>query len=175
MTGLHVALAEGELALVPTIDEHREPLRDACAADPDIWQIYSISMIGPAFDPSFDAMLGSPRRLAFTVLVGGKVVGCTSYMHDPDNASVEIGFTYLHPAQRGTGLNRRMKKLLIEHGFAYGLNRIELRVDARNQRSQAAVARLGATREGVLRRNKVTWTGHVRDTVVFSLLPGEWK
>ena len=55
-----------------------------------------------------------------------------------------------------------------------GIRRVEFRVDARNARSQAAMAKLGATGEGVLRADRITWTGHVRDTVLFSILKDEW-
>ncbi len=64
--------------------------------------------------------------------------------------------------------------MLIDHAFACGLERVGFKVDARNTRSQAAVAKLGAIREGVLRHERKTWTGHVRDTVAFSILRHEW-
>jgi RimJ/RimL family protein N-acetyltransferase len=68
---------------------------------------------------------------------------------------------------------------MLAHAFEGGLfgepaNRVEIMVDLRNLRSQAAVAKLGAVREGVLRRHKVTWTGHLRDTVAFSIIAEEW-
>ncbi len=175
MSNLHVTLGNGDLMLVPLNETHREGLRDACAADPAVWTIYPYSMIGDAFDPAFDRMIATPGRLPYAVVADGVVKGCTSYFHDAANRSVEIGGTYLHPHARGTGLNRRMKALLVDHAFAQGANRIEFRVDARNLRSCAAVEKLGAHRDGVLRRNRITWTGHVRDTVVYSLLPGEWR
>lgn len=175
MTGLHAPLAEGDLALVPLVEAHREPLRAACAADADIWAMLPYSMLGDAFDPAFDTMTDTPSRLPFAVLVGGALGGCTSYLHDAANAAVEIGGTYITPALRGTGVNRRMKALLVGHAFACGIGRVEFRVDARNRRSCAAVEKLGAHRDGVLRRNRVTWTGYVRDTVIYSLLPGEWS
>ncbi len=93
---------------------------------------------------------------------------------DQRHRVLEIGFTYYRPALRGTGFNRRIKNMMIGRAIAFGFHRIEFRVDARNLRSQAAVAKLGATREGVLRADTITWTGHVRDTVIFSLLAGEW-
>jgi len=63
----------------------------------------------------------------------------------------------------------------IDHAFASGFDRIEFTVDARNKRSCAAVLKLGATHEGTLRRNRITWTGYVRDTCVFGLLREEWE
>jgi RimJ/RimL family protein N-acetyltransferase len=63
---------------------------------------------------------------------------------------------------------------MLDHAFNAGAIRVQFRVDSRNKRSQAAVAKLGAVREGVLRRDMITWTGYVRDTVVFSILDHEW-
>jgi len=63
---------------------------------------------------------------------------------------------------------------MLNHAFAAGAVRVQFRVDSRNQRSQAAMTKLGAIREGVLRRDLVTWTGYIRDTVVFSILDDEW-
>jgi len=173
-TGLHAPLRDGDLSLEPLIEAHREELRAACAADTEVWVMFPYSMLGDAFDPAFDHMLDTPGRLAFAVVQGGAVLGCTSYMHDEENAAVEIGGTFIHPRLRGSGANRRMKALLIERAFGLGIRRIEFRVDTRNARSMAAVTKLGAKLDGVLRRNRVTWTGYVRDTAVYSLLPGEW-
>jgi RimJ/RimL family protein N-acetyltransferase len=75
---------------------------------------------------------------------------------------------------RGTGLNRRIKDMMLKRAFGAGIRRVEFRVDARNARSQAAMAKLGATREGLLRADRITWTGHVRDTVLFAILKDEW-
>ena len=63
---------------------------------------------------------------------------------------------------------------MLAHGFASGALRVQFSVDTRNQRSQAAMAKLGAVKEGVLRKNQITWTGHVRDTAIFSVLREEW-
>jgi RimJ/RimL family protein N-acetyltransferase len=64
--------------------------------------------------------------------------------------------------------------MMLKHVFGCGIRRVEFRVDLRNQRSQAAMKKLGAVREGVLRADRVTWTGHVRDTVLFAILKEEW-
>lgn len=171
MSELRAALADGDLRLEPLGDVHREGLRAACAADPEIWVIYSSSMIGDAFDPSFDALC---KRDAFAIHEGETLVGCSSYYsYEPENRAVAIGYTYIAPAVRGSGFNLRLKRLMIDHARACGIHRIVFDVDTRNTRSQAAVLKLGARQEAVLRQNKITWTGYVRDTAVFSLLPGE--
>jgi N-acetyltransferase len=87
---------------------------------------------------------------------------------------VEIGTTFLHPDVRGGFVNPEAKMLMLSHAFAAGAVRVQFRVDSRNQRSQAAMTKLGAVREGVLRRDLLTWTGYIRDTVVFSILDHEW-
>jgi RimJ/RimL family protein N-acetyltransferase len=99
----------------------------------------------------------------------------TSYIGpDPVNASVEIGGTYYHPDHRGGAVNPAAKLLMLDHAFAAGARRVQLNVDAINHRSCAAVLKLGAVQEGVLRQHRVVWTGRIRDTVVFSILAAEW-
>ena len=170
---LHVTLAAGSVSVVPLAEAHREALRAACAADIEIWTIYPMSFIDAPFDPNFSAMLSAANRLPFALLDNGVVVGMTSWFFDESNAVGEIGGTYIVPALRGTGFNANVKHLMIEHAFACGIRRIEFRVDTRNTRSCAAVLKLGAQCEGTLRRNRVTWTGYVRDTAVFGLLPSD--
>ena len=93
---------------------------------------------------------------------------------DDSRQTLEIGGTYYRPKFRGTGFNRRAKDIMIARAFACGVRRVEFRVDIRNRRSQAAMKKLGAVREGVLRADRITWTGHVRDTVLFAILKDEW-
>jgi RimJ/RimL family protein N-acetyltransferase len=172
---LSVPLADGVAHLEPLDESHREALRAACAADPAIWNIYFVSYNGPEFDASFDALMAGSDRRVFAAFAGGVLIGMTGYLHVvPAHRTLEIGNTYYAPEARGTGLNRRFKSLLIEHAFACGFHRIEFRVDIRNQRSQAAMAKLGAVREGVLRDHLLTWNGHVRSSAIFSILKGEW-
>ena len=174
-TDLHRPLDEGDLQLTPLEETHRDALRAVCAEDPDIWQIYATNFGPPDFDSNVSALLANPGRLGFAVLLGGVLVGMSAYLRiDASADTLEVGNTYLAPAARGTGLNRRMKALMIGHAFDCGFRRIEFRVDARNVRSQAAVRKLGAAREGLLRAERITWTGHVRDTALFALLREDW-
>jgi len=174
---LYQPLSEGDLSLEPLAEAHREGLRAACAQDEDIWRIYPFSYLGDAFDPQFERMLSTGRaRRCYAVLCAGEVVGMTGWLdHGAPGWSIEIGNTYIVPGLRGTGFNGRMKALMLGHAFACGLERVVLKVDAVNVRSQAAVLKLGCTREGVMRHERLTWTGRVRDTVLFSLLRDEWK
>jgi len=175
VTRLAAPMAAGDLRIEPLREEHRAALRAACAQDADIWRIYATSYDPDHFDESFDALLAKPDGRSFALLVNGMLVGMSSYIGiDPDRGVLEIGSTYYVPAMRGTGFNLRVKDLMIRRAVDCGFRRIEFRVDARNGRSQAAMAKIGGVREGVLRADRITWTGHVRDTVLFSILAPEW-
>ncbi|MBL9064831.1 MAG: GNAT family N-acetyltransferase [Sphingopyxis sp.] len=172
---LYVELADGDLRLVKLAEAHREALRAVCAADGDIWTIYSSSFGGEHFDASFDALVGGGGRMPYAIFDRDTLVGMTAWLRPDWSAeTVEIGNSYLHPNARGTGFNGRLKRLMIDHAFAAGIRRIEFRIDERNKRSQAAVAKLGCTKEATLRSERITWTGHVRDTALWSLLADEW-
>ena len=88
---------------------------------------------------------------------------------------LEIGWTWYHPALQGTGLNHACKSLLLRYGFdELKLNRIELKTSIYNLKSQAAMLKIGAVKEGVLRNHMITENGTVRDTVFFSFIEQEW-
>lgn len=158
----------------PMSEGHREALRAACAEDDDIWQLWMLDFGAAGFDASFDRIAGLPwiRHMLYRA---DELVGMSCFI-SPDAARgvVEIGNTYYRPRFRGTGLNRRIKDMMLARAFDCGLRRVEFRVDRRNVRSQAAMKKLGAVREGVLRADRITWTGHVRDTVLFAILKDEW-
>lgn len=175
MTELGAPLEDGDLHLAPLAERHRADLKAACAEDPDIWPLYSVSYDPDHFDAQFDALRGREGTYPFAVVLGGRLVGMTAFLnHLPARQTVEIGNTYYAPAMRGTGLNRRIKTLLLDRAFACDIRRVELRVDDRNARSKAAVRKLGANQDGLIRAERITWTGHVRDTALFSILAGEW-
>ena len=166
----------GDLGLEPLAEEHRAALKAACAEDGEVWKIYALSFDPDHFDASFDVLRGRSNGRAFAIFDGDELAGMSAYIGiDPDRGALEIGNTFYRPRLRGTGFNRRVKDLMIRRAIDCGFRRIEFRVDARNQRSQAAMAKIGGVREGVLRADRITWTGHVRDTVLFSILAEEWK
>ena len=156
-------------------EQWREPLKAACAEDPDIWPIYSISFDPEHFDESIELFSNAGRNRTFVLFDGDELVGMSSFLGiDEGRQCLEIGGTYYRPSFRGTGFNRRVKDMMLRRAFQCGIRRVEFRVDRRNARSQAAMVKLGAVREGVLRADRITWTGHVRDTVLFSILQHEW-
>ncbi len=173
---LYVDLANGDLQLRRLNETHREALRAACACDEEIWPIYGVSYDPGHFDASFDALIGHESRMPFAVFDGADMVGMTAFLRPDWSAqTIEIGNSYIIPALRGRGFNRRVKHCMLGHAFAVGIRRVEFRIDERNARSQAAVAKLGCTKEGTLRAERITWTGHVRDTALWSLLADEWS
>ena len=157
-------------------EEFREPLKAACAEDRDIWQIYANNFGPDGFDESIDLYTSVRRNQTFVLFDGDELAGMSSFLGiDPGGQCLEIGGTYYRPHLRGTGLNRRIKDMMLGHAFDCGIRRVEFRVDRRNARSQAAMKKLGAVREGVIRADRITWTGHVRDTVLFAILKDEWR
>jgi RimJ/RimL family protein N-acetyltransferase len=171
---LHRPMADGDIALEPLAHAHREGLRACCRVDDPIWPIYPVNLVGEGFDGGFAAVLGDAGRRAFAVLQAREVVGMTAFLNlAPERQTLELGGTFMAPWVRGTGLNTRVKRLMLARAFGAGVRRVEFRVDARNGRSLRAVEKLGAVREGVLRAERITWTGHLRDTVMFSILSGE--
>ena len=168
-------MADGPLTLDPLTKQDREALRACCPPDDEVWAIYPTDF-GGAFDASFDGLLANPVRHVFLIRDTGRAVGMTSFLNIlPDRQTLEVGGTYMAPAVRGTGVNARVKRLMLGRAFGCGIRRVEFRIDERNQRSQRAVEKLGAVKEGVLRAERVTWTGHIRDTGLFSILADEWR
>ena len=155
----------------------REELRAALDCDPENWSIQLVSARGADFDDYWQAMVGMEGRIGFAVRdrASGRIAGTSSFFSiDPDNRTLEIGGTWLRPEHRGTPVNPEMKLLMLGAAFGAGALRVQFSVDSRNARSQAAVLKLGAVKEGVIRRHRITWTGHRRDTALFSILDEEW-
>ncbi|MBX9622518.1 MAG: GNAT family N-acetyltransferase [Gemmataceae bacterium] len=166
--------------LEPVAEAHRDGLR-AAADDPRIFAVTTADAAGPAFDPWFAELLAlqaAGTRLTYAVRLAatGEVVGSTSlFDYEPRHKRAEIGWTWYRPDHQGTAVNPECKLLLFAHGFdTMGLNRVQLKTDLINTRSQAAIAKLGAVREGVLRAHMVVKEGRVRDTVMYSVTRAEW-
>ncbi|PZU57082.1 MAG: GNAT family N-acetyltransferase [Sphingobium sp.] len=175
LDALLMPIAAGDLHMEQLAERHREGLRAACPIDDPVWDIYPVRIAGADFDREFEAIIASPGRHPFAIMDGGRFAGMSGFLNvDAPNRVLELGGTYMTPAVRGSGVNGRVKPMLLARAFTSGFDRVEFRIDVRNGRSLRAVEKLGAVREGVLRRQRVTWTGHVRDTVVFSILRGEW-
>jgi RimJ/RimL family protein N-acetyltransferase len=125
-----------------------------------------------------DEALAAPAQLAFAIVETGKgkVVGSTRYLNvRPEHRSLEIGWTWLGQDWQRTGINTQVKLLLLSHAFErLGCVRVEFKTDSRNDRSQRALERIGASREGVLRNHMIVQGDYVRDSVFFSVIDREW-
>lgn len=167
--------------LEPLEPSHEEPLR-AAAADGKLWELWYTSVPEPeqVFAYIATALEGQERghMLPWAVrdLASGRIVGTTRY-HDivATIDRVEIGWTWYAQRMHGTALNSICKLLLLEHAFeTLGCAVVGLRTDNFNFRSQAAIAAIGAKKDGVIRHHFARRDGSVRDSVMFSILHTEW-
>lgn len=163
--------------LEPLGAAHREALR-AAAADPSIWLHWPRDVAGQGWDATFDwqtAEHAAGRWIIHAVFVAERAVGQTCYLAiRPEHAGVEIGGTWYAPDAQGGPVNPACKLLMLDHAFASGAERVELKTDARNARSRAAILKLGATFEGIHRRHMRRPDGAWRDTAWYSVLREEW-
>jgi RimJ/RimL family protein N-acetyltransferase len=124
------------------------------------------------------ALQAQGTDLPFTVidLAAGNAIGCTRFLNiDPPSRSLEIGGTWYGLAYQGTLVNTECKYLLLKHAFEIlDCVRVWFKTDLRNHRSQRAIERLGAVKEGVLRNHMILPDGYIRDSVMYSIIPEEW-
>lgn len=176
-----VVLEGRGVRLEPLRPHHREALLEA-AAFPEIWPWLSADLRAPdAMDRWIAEAQDAERRgteFAFAVVLrdGGRAVGSTRYLDvAAAHRGVEIGWTWYTPAVWGSAVNPEAKLLLLRHAFeSWGAVRVCLKTDGQNLRSQAAIARLGAVREGTLRQHRRRPDGSWRDTATFSVVAREW-
>jgi len=176
-----VTLSARSVTLVPLALEHEAGLR-AAAADGALWQLRVTSVPEPeqtrAYIETALAMREAGNRFAFAVTdaATGTVRGCTSY-HDIVSAlkRVEIGWTWYAKRCQRTHVNTTCKLLLLTHAFeTLGCQVVGWRTDNFNFASQAAIERLGAQKDGIIRGHALRRDGTIRDTVMYSMRAGEW-
>ena len=170
------------VTLEPLDIRHAEDLWRA-GQDPEIWRCMPRPMFRD-LDNVKEWIVETQRvatggeEIPFAILhcQSGEAVGSTRYLDiQRANHSLEIGWTWLGKAVQRTAVNTECKYLLLRQAFeSWRAVRVQLKTDARNLVSQTAIARLGAVREGVLRKQRKMWDGHIRDTVYFSILDTEW-
>jgi N-acetyltransferase len=172
---------EGHFVLLEPYEEGlKTAVGSALDCDASAWDLFAMSGQGAHFakwwgDLNEQMARGSWIAYAIRDRATRSVVGTSSFLNiKKERQTVEIGATFLHPDVRSGYVNAESKLLMLQHAFGSGARRVELLTDARNARSQAAIAKLGAVREGVLRRDRITWTGHVRDSVLFSITDLDW-
>jgi RimJ/RimL family protein N-acetyltransferase len=174
-----VVLVGNKVRLEPLSHEHAQSLysRGRTGAD---WTYMPRSCFVDQADTRqwIDEALTTAGQLPFAIIETGKnkVVGSSRYLNiRPAHRSLEIGWTWLGQDWQRTAINTEAKLLLLSHAFErLGCVRVEFKTDARNVRSQAALERIGAVREGVLRNHMIVQDNFARDSVYFSIIDTEW-
>lgn len=175
-------LPNGVARLEPLRPDHAGDLLTALA-DGSIFRYMPIAP--PTSRAAMDALIreafdraagGAELPFAIVFRPTGRAVGSTRYLDiQRANRSLEIGWTWVGAEWQRSRVNTECKYLLLRHAFeTLGAVRVQIKTDTRNERSQRAIERLGAVREGVLRRSRVLHDGYIRDTVYYSILDHEW-
>jgi RimJ/RimL family protein N-acetyltransferase len=175
-----IALECAGVRLEPLAEDHRAGLRRA-GQSPEIWDHMPYAARGRGFDSWFDHSLeaaasGVDAVWAVRCSAEGPLVGSTRFLAiEAAHRRVEIGSTWYAPQAWGSRVNPACKLALMRFAFEdLGFNRVEFKTDIRNQRSQAAIAKLGAVREGVFRAHMIRPDGTLRDSVYFSVIASDW-
>lgn len=164
----------GRIVRVEPIEErHREGLREAAEAEPQIHRFTNMYTLG--FDRWFDLALANEQEVPFVVHVGDRPVGSSRYLNvEPFHKRVEIGWTWLERPQWGTGANIETKYLLLKNAFdAWGAMRVEFKTDARNLRVRGALLGVGASFEGIARKHMVL-PDSIRDSAWYAIVDDDW-
>jgi N-acetyltransferase len=166
--------------LEPLSPAHDEGLWRA-SRDPRTWRW--LSVVQPQTREDWSAFVqqaldaaGAGTEIPLVTLRHDEIVGSTRFLAlRPEHCSVEIGWTWLHPSAWGTGANIEAKLLQLEHAFdVWGCRRVELKTDARNERSRGALEALGATFEGIHRKHMLVRAGENRDSAWYSVVDDDW-
>ena len=182
MTFAHPVTLAGDLVtLEPLAPDHHDGLVEA-ARDGELWDLWYTSVPRPEkMRAEIDRRLGLQRSgsmLPFTArrTDTGRIIGMTTYMDiDAGNRRLEIGSTWNARSAQRTGTNAESKLLLLGHAFdVLDCIAVEFRTHWMNAQSRAAIERLGAKQDGVLRSHRRMADGSIRDTVVYSIIAGEW-
>jgi RimJ/RimL family protein N-acetyltransferase len=165
------------IRLEPLMPAHEDEIA-AAAKDPRIWAHTAFGRTSGDYLAAAFAARDAGEQIPFVVrrLSDGKFVGMSRLMDlDVQHKRVEIGHTWYIPEVWGTKINPEAKLLLMTHCFeTWGAERVQLKTDHENLRSQAAIAKLGAVKEGVLRAHMIRPDGSRRDTVMYSVTREEW-
>jgi RimJ/RimL family protein N-acetyltransferase len=176
-----ITLRGEHATLEPLSADHLDGLREA-VTDGELWKLWYTNVPTPAQLPAEIerrlALQDAGKMQPFTVRRNdtGAICGMTSYMDiDAPNRRVEIGATWTAVSAQRSGINTESKLMLLHHAFdALDCIAVEFRTHWMNHQSRAAIARLGAKQDGVLRSHRIMADGSLRDTVVFSIIATEW-
>ena len=177
-----ITLENEFVRLVPLKIEHLDALCEV-GLNAEIWRVSPSQIDSPkAMRQYIEAALDEQARgvsLPFATVEkkSGKIVGSTRFGNiDPHNRRAEIGWTWINPAWQRTYVNTAAKILMLAHAFEkWKCIRVEFKTDALNEKSRAAIRRLGAKEEGIFRQHMICDSGRLRDSVYFSILDIEWQ
>jgi RimJ/RimL family protein N-acetyltransferase len=178
----HPLSLKGRLIELRPLEEETLDELFSVGSDREIWRLTSVDYSDPAiFYPNFKAALRD-RELgkAYPFLIylrdSGRIAGTTRLLDiEPQNKKVEIGVTWMASEFWGRGINAECKQLLLEHCFeTLGANRVQFRAKSDNARSRRALEKIGATFEGIMRKDKIEANGNARDTAFYSIVREEW-
>ena len=169
------------LTLEPLQQEHLSAIQ-AAATDGELWKLFFTSVPSPENTQSWLEqaleMQRQQKAIPFVIreTASGQIVGATRYCNiDHNNRRLEIGYTWYADRVQRSALNTECKRLMLSHAFeVFDCIAVEFRTDWFNRRSQAAIERLGAKRDGVLRNQMILPDGRIRDAVVYSIIQSEW-
>ncbi|MFE5753398.1 GNAT family N-acetyltransferase [Streptomyces massasporeus] len=176
-----ITLAGTYVRLEPFTHGHHDGLCEA-VRDGELWKLQVTLVphprdVGAFIDDALAAhAAGSQLAFATIDLATGRIAGSTRFMAvNLPNRRLEIGFTFLGRSWQRTAVNTEAKLLMLTHAFeSLGMNRVEFLTDVRNSTSRAAITRLGATHEGVLRQHMVMRDGWIRDSALYSITGPDW-
>lgn len=176
-----VALDGRHVRLEPLSQAHQAGL-SAVGLDEELWRWIPIPVRTPEDMSAYIATAldeqarGVSLPFALVEKSSARVIGCTRYGNiERTHHRVEIGWTWVAPAWQRTGANTEAKYLLLRHAFeTLGCMRVELKTDSLNEKSRAAILRIGAREEGIFRNHMITASGRIRHTVYFSIVDSEW-
>jgi N-acetyltransferase len=181
-TAVTATTLEGARIRLEPLTEAHQPALCVVGLDPELWRWTPKAVHTAADLAAYIAVALAERQagraLPFAIIekATGQAIGSTRYMAiEPAHRRVEIGSTWLGRSWQRAGANTEAKYLLLQHAFeTLGCIRVELKTDALNERSRAAIRRIGAREEGTLRSHMITASGRIRDTVYYSILDAEW-
>ena len=173
---------KGKHVTLEPLEQHHLTDIQAAVADGELWKLFFTSVPSPENTQNWLnialEMQQQQKALPFIVRENatGQIVGATRYCNmDINNKRLEIGYTWYAQRVQRSPVNTECKLLLLGHAFQeFGCIAVEFRTDWFNRRSQAAIERLGAKRDAVLRNHMILPDGRIRDTVVYSILNSEW-
>ena len=174
-----LVLDGAQVRLEPLCQDHAQGLYSRGRYQPD-WAYMPRGCFVDAADTRqwIDEALSQSGRLPFAIIekAKGRVAGSTSYLNiRPEHRSLEVGWTWLGQDFQRSFVNTEAKLLLLGHAFErLGCIRVEFKTDLRNERSQRALERIGAVREGVMRKHMIVQQGYHRDSVYYSITDEEW-